>query len=40
MRRETILTLPAVAVRLQLATWQSLNAQLHRWRKANEIRQQ
>ena len=38
LRRETTLTRPALAVRLHLATWRSLNARLDRWRKANEIR--
>jgi hypothetical protein len=38
LRRETALALPAVAVRLHLGTGKRLNAKLHRWKKANEIR--
>ena len=34
--RETTLPLPWIAARLHLGTWKSLNAKLHRWRKANE----
>jgi hypothetical protein len=36
LRRETTLALPWIAARLQAGTWKSLNAKLHRWRKANE----
>jgi putative transposase len=36
LRRETTLTLPRIAARLHMGTWKSLNAKLHRWRKANE----
>ena len=36
LRRETTLTLPWIADRLHMGTWKSLNAKLHRWRKANE----
>jgi len=36
LRRETTLTLPWIAARLQAGTWKCLNAKLHRWRKANE----
>jgi len=36
LRRETTLSLPWIAARLQAGTWKSLNAKLHRWRKANE----
>jgi REP element-mobilizing transposase RayT len=36
LRRETTLTLPWIAERLHLGSWKSLNATLHRWRKANE----
>jgi len=28
--------LPWIGPRLHLGTWNSLNAKLHRWRKANE----
>ena len=38
LRRETTLTLPWIATRLHAGTWKSLNAKLHRWRKANESR--
>ena len=38
LRRETTLTLPWIAARLQAGTWKSLNAKLHRWRKTNEDR--
>jgi REP element-mobilizing transposase RayT len=37
LRRETTLSLPWIAARLQAGTWKSLNAKLHRWRKANEF---
>ena len=37
LRRETTLTLPWISARLHMGTWKSLNAKLHRWRKANEI---
>ena len=36
LRRETTLTLPWIAARLQAGTWKSLNAKLHRWRTINE----
>jgi putative transposase len=36
LRRETTLTLPAIAARLHMGTWKSLNAKLHRWRRASE----
>jgi hypothetical protein len=36
LRRETTQTLPWIALRLHMGTWKSLNAKLHRWRKANE----
>lgn len=36
LRRETILTLPWIAARLQAGTWKSLNAKLHRWKKSKE----
>jgi hypothetical protein len=35
LRRETTVTLPWIALRLSMGTWKSLNANLHRWRKAN-----
>ena len=38
LRRETALTLPWLAGRLHMGTWKSLNAKLHRWRKAHETR--
>jgi putative transposase len=37
LRRETTLKLPWISARLHMGTWKSLNAKLHRWRKANEI---
>jgi len=37
LRWETTLTLPWISARLHMGTWKSLNAKLHRWRKANEI---
>jgi hypothetical protein len=37
LRRETPLSLPWIAARLQAGTWKSLNAKLHRWKKANEF---
>jgi hypothetical protein len=40
LRRETTLTLPWIARRLQAGTWKSLNAKLHRWRKTNESAKQ
>ena len=36
LRRKTTLPLPWIAARLHMGTWKSLNANLHRWRKANE----
>jgi putative transposase len=36
LRRETTLTLPWIAARLQAGTWKSLNAKLYRWRKTHE----
>lgn len=36
LRRETTLTLPAIAERLHMGSWKSLNALLYRWKKANE----
>ena len=33
LRRETPLTLPWIAERLQMGTWKSLNGKLYRWRK-------
>ena len=36
LRRETTLTLPRIAVRLEMGSWKSLNTKLHRWRKINE----
>ena len=40
LRRETTLTLPWIAARLHMGTWKSLNAKLHRWRKASEASKQ
>jgi len=34
LRRETTLTLPQVAERLQMGSWKSLNSKLYRWRRA------
>ena len=36
LRRETTLTLPRIAARLEMGSWKSLNTKLHRWRKINE----
>lgn len=36
LRRETTLTLPVIAARLQMGSWKSFRAKLHRWRKAQE----
>jgi putative transposase len=36
LRRETTLTLPLIAARLHMGTWKSLNAKLHRWKRASE----
>ena len=36
LRRETTLTLRWISKRLHAGSWKSLNAKLHRWRKANE----
>ena len=36
LRRETTLPMPQIAARMHMGTWKSLNAKLHRWRKANE----
>ena len=36
LRRETTLPLKAIAARLHMGTWKSLNAKLYRWRKTNE----
>ena len=36
LRRETTLTLPEIAARLQMGSWKSFRAKLHRWRKAHE----
>ena len=38
LRRETTLPLPWIAARLHMGTWKSLNAKLHRWRKAKAKR--
>jgi hypothetical protein len=35
LRRETTLSLKWIANRLQLGTWRSANARLHRWRQAH-----
>jgi hypothetical protein len=36
LRRETTLPLRWVALRLHQGSWKSINAKLHRWKKANE----
>jgi len=36
LRRETTLTLPWIAARLQAGSWKSLVAKLHRWRKTHD----
>jgi REP element-mobilizing transposase RayT len=36
LRRETTLTIPAIAARLHLGSWKSCAAKLHRWKKAHD----
>ena len=39
LKRETTLTLPAIAKRLDLGSWKSASSKIHHWRKSNEVDQ-
>jgi len=36
LRRETTLTIPLIAKRLNMGSWKSFNAKLHQWNKTHE----